>query len=256
MRLSIDGDIIVYRAAFACQRKDEPLEPVQNALANAKSLIHRILFKFDITSYKLFLTASNDDTSFRKKLYPEYKANRGPKPEHYDAVRQYLIDIFGAEIIKGHEADDALAWHQYKYFYTSPLDGYEECSACICTIDKDLDIVPGWHFNFIKDKVYFITQIEGYRNFYKQMLVGDKADNIPRIKKGWKCKEAFNKLDDSNDEYKMFDIVFETTKDLMTEDDVFTLNKDVIERLEIRGQLLWPTRDPNDSWKVPILLST
>jgi 5'-3' exonuclease len=46
------------------------------------------------------------------------------------------------------------------------------------SLDKDLDQVSGWHYNFVKKNKYFITEAEGLLNFYMQFLVGDSVDNI------------------------------------------------------------------------------
>ena len=51
--------------------------------------------------------------------------------------------------------------------------------ACILvSIDKDLDTVPGWHYNYDKKITYFVTPEEASYNFYYQLLVGDSSDNI------------------------------------------------------------------------------
>ena len=92
-----------------------------------------------------------------------------------------MVDKWGALMIEGMEADDALGLAQ-------------EEDTVIATIDKDLRIVSGWHFNLnthVKDKV---TDQEGDRFFYKQMLMGDKVDNIIGIR-GVGPKKADKALD-------------------------------------------------------------
>jgi hypothetical protein len=54
-------------------------------------------------------------------------------------------------------------------------------TTCIVSIDKDLDMIPGHHYNPKKDVSYYINEQDGYRNFYKQCLTGDTSDNIPGI---------------------------------------------------------------------------
>ncbi len=46
------------------------------------------------------------------------------------------------------------------------------------SIDKDLDMIRGWHYNFIKDKKYFIDDQQAIKHFYTQILTGDRVDNI------------------------------------------------------------------------------
>jgi hypothetical protein len=42
--------------------------------------------------------------------------------------------------------------------------------------------VAGWHYNFVKKDKYYVTAEEGMRFFYRQILTGDRADNIQGIK--------------------------------------------------------------------------
>jgi len=44
--------------------------------------------------------------------------------------------------------------------------------------DKDTDMIPGWHYNPRKKEKYHIGYKEAKYNFYKQLLIGDTADNI------------------------------------------------------------------------------
>ena len=99
--------------------------------------------------------------NFRIKLAvtKPYKENRKdkPKPKHYQAISDFLIKN-GAIVIDGMEADDALAMHSTM----SP-------SAVICTIDKDLLQVEGWHFNLNSSDFQFVTVDEGEHLLYIQI---------------------------------------------------------------------------------------
>lgn len=184
------------------------VQPAGYARHAAKLIIDQILSNFEGCRYKLFLT-SNDKTNFRFDVatLQKYKGNRtAPKPVHYDAVREYLTTFWNAQIISGREADDELSLLQTKY-----IARFGECRTCIVTIDKDLDMVPGWHYNFVSDRLYYSDEIgslelkklaktnrsvlkgTGLKWFYAQMLLGDNADNIPGIPKAGPVK-VFNKL--------------------------------------------------------------
>lgn len=163
----------------------------------AKLIITQILDKFPGCPYKLFLT-STDKSNFRFKraTLKVYKGNRksSAKPAHYDVVRDYLIGFWNAEVVEGIEADDKLSLLQ-----TKASAKYGEDVTCIVTIDKDLDMVPGYHYNFVKDEVMHTDALgslqldtlkssnrkvlhgSGLKWFYAQMLLGDNADNIPGI---------------------------------------------------------------------------
>ena len=63
---------------------------------------------------------------------------------------------------------------------------YGAAEVVLCTIDKDLDMCPGKHAKWGKDKkgkfgvtTYTVTQDEGTWWFYRQLITGDKSvDNI------------------------------------------------------------------------------
>ena len=151
---------------------------------------------------RLILTAS-DKSNFRfavaKTEGPRgmgYKAGRPPRPVHYQAARDYLINKCGAEEIHGYEADDALA------MYYTPGD-------VMVHIDKDISMVPGRHLDWVKMEFYDSPEglgtLEinekrkvigrGLKFFYHQLLTGDSTDNIPGVK-GMGPVTAFNVLDE------------------------------------------------------------
>ena len=165
MKLLIDADILVYRCGFAAENEKEFF-----ARYNARSQLYKMFDETAVFDYQLFLTGKNN---FREKEWSlvKYKGNREKlrKPKHYDALRKYLVDEWNALIIEGKEADDALATAQVND------------ETIICSIDKDLDMVPGWHYNFVKKNKYYITKLDGLINFYAQILSGDAVDNIPGL---------------------------------------------------------------------------
>lgn len=168
----IDADIICYRSGFAC-RDDEPVE---NALHNVKMAMTQILEVFpEAPGYRTFLTGSNN---FRKTVatIKPYKGNRkdDAKPKYYNEIREYLLAHWNAELVEGREADDALGCTQWEH---------KDKSTCIVSTDKDLNMVPGWHYNFVKKELYYVTLDQANRMFFWQMLVGDSTDNIPGIHK-------------------------------------------------------------------------
>lgn len=165
-------------------------DPVEFAFQRVKMLVDSILDKTNADSYKLFLT-SNDKSNYRFRLatIKEYKGNRKnmKRPVHYDGIREYLEKYYNAEMVYNEEADDAMGIAQMK-----ALD-----RSIICTIDKDLDMIPGYHYNMDTQQLYTATDPgklflsedkrklygRGLKWFYAQMLLGDNADNIPGIDK-------------------------------------------------------------------------
>jgi 5'-3' exonuclease len=116
---------------------------------------------------RVFLTGKDN---FRDSLVDYYKKNRDPeqKPVHYAKCKEFLLRKYKAEVIDGMEADDALGINQTEY-------------TIICTIDKDLDMIPGWHYNWQKDTRYFVSEQGAIEWFYTQLLTGDSTDNIPGL---------------------------------------------------------------------------
>jgi DNA polymerase-1 len=170
----VDGDILVYRVGFAAQKKqpDGELEvlPERLACARMRDTYDGILAANPAKESRLYITSS-DKSNFRNALYPLYKANRkAPKPLLYDVLRKYMVKSLKAIEVFGQEADDALG-----------IEATKVPDSVICSIDKDLDQIPGKHYNFVKAIHYQVTPEEGLRFFYKQLLQGDLTDNIPGI---------------------------------------------------------------------------
>ena len=242
MKLLIDGDIIIYRAGFAVQSKrnmrvEEDGEisypPVSHALQAAKMMLNNILNKCEHTEYVVYLS-SDDRSNFRydiAKTKP-YKGNRTkPKPIYYQAVRDYVTKMYHTEHVYGQEADDALG---IACLHTTEEVLCLHSNAVIVTIDKDLDTIPGWHYNFVKDKKYYVSRTGAYRYFCKQLLIGDPVDNIVGIKGIGPVKAEQIMKTCKRDKAKMLQAAF----DLYDNEELF---------LEI-GRLLWIRREENETW--------
>lgn len=160
----LDGDVFVYRVGFASN--DAPLEIAQ---ARLNQSIDTIMDALEASELQVWLSPT-DKSNFRYQVYPEYKANRAlqDKPVWYHQLREYLLSDYEAKIATGMEADDALGINQRK-------------NSVIVTIDKDLDQIPGNHYNFVKELSYYVNLESAMRYFYFQLLCGDSTDNIPGV---------------------------------------------------------------------------
>mgnify|MGYP006276206149 CR=1 FL=1 len=218
MRALIDGDIVVYRAAASAQEEEQWI-----AQARADQMIQDILADTDASSYSVYLTGSNN---FRRELTPSYKANRpDERPEHWQAVREFLVTQHKAEICDGYEADDEMGIQQDK----------ETMTTVICSIDKDLLQIPGRHYNFVK-KVHTVqTYEDGLKHLYMQSLVGDKSDNIIGVA-GIGVVKAERALAELLPEEW-----YDKCREMYNDDERFHLNM----------KLLYIWRKPNDMWKPP-----
>lgn len=215
MKALIDADIVAYRVACTCQEDDAQ----DFVFARLEDLVDSILVNTEATEYRLFLTGKNN---FRYTIYPEYKAHRPKeKPFWLEAARQYLIATFNAEVIDGQEADDAMGIYQTE-------------DTIICSIDKDLLMIPGRHYNFVKDEYQEISTEAGIRNFYMQCLTGDRSDNIKGIEKIGP-KKAEKLLAGCITEKEMFNAV----RNAYSNDEEFIMN----------ARVLWIRRKDNEDWK-------
>lgn len=163
----IDSDIICYRVGYTTNDDSESvaLDTLDSFITDL--IVHEDLI--DIMDFEYYLTGK---TNFRFDIAvtQPYKGNRSKrdKPVHLQALRQRLIDTWGAKVSEGQEADDDMALRQYELGDDS----------IIISLDKDLDMVPGWHYNFVKYTKYYTTPEQGLYLFYKQVLTGDQVDNI------------------------------------------------------------------------------
>lgn len=152
-------------------------EPIENTLTIVRTQVSHIVEAVNKrlghdAHVTLFLSGPGN---FREELatFKPYKGNRDAshKPFHYQAIRDYLTSTWNGVVVHGREADDELSirgWEKYK----------AEEPYVISTIDKDLDQIPGLHYNYMKHVFYDVEQQEGELFFYQQALSGDLTDNI------------------------------------------------------------------------------
>ena len=242
MRLLVDGDILVYRCGFASQqgRGDEVVaEPVSHALHNVREVIEAIKQALGSDDVLVFLSG---DTNFRFDIATErpYKGNRidAPKPVHYQAITEYLKETYPYRLSEGQEADDDLGIEQ-----TLLTEGGNWEASCIVSIDKDLDMIPGNHYNWVKEEPYFMEPKDADLAFYTQLVTGDPTDNVPGIpKKG--IAAARKALKDAETVEQMYLAVRDLYIQAFTE-------KFADAALLEQARLLWIRRYPNEMWEPP-----
>ena len=162
----IDGDLIVY-AACAKFNDTETFDATRRYLDYA---IERIANTIHLDEYTVFVTGGGN---FRKEIYPAYKANRKQreKPRWIGECYDYLLKEYGAQREYGYEADDLLGI------------ALTRCpSAILISYDKDLNQIPGWHYDFRKEEMYHVSPQQADRFLALQCLTGDRSDNIPGVK--------------------------------------------------------------------------
>jgi 5'-3' exonuclease len=152
--------------------------------------------------------------NFRHDMADDYKANRS-KTEMDPRVKVALNNLYeycwATECVQSHgcEADDVVS-----IWATEAEEAGD--SFVIAHVDKDIDMVPGWHYNFNKKTLYHIDEEQGHYLLCKQLLTGDSSDNIQGLKGiGPKTAEkllANVRMDD------MLDVVRKTWRDKHPQD--------------------------------------
>lgn len=213
MRALIDMDLVCFRCSASAENDNAGI-----AIYRMNELMDGILEKTGATEYEAYLTGSSN---FRNAIYPEYKANRlnKPRPQFLPDCRDYAVAEMNAEISpEGLEADDMLGIRQTD-------------ETIICSLDKDLLMIPGKHFQWaINGKNWekpdtFIDQtyIDGMKLFYEQCIKGDTSDNIKGIE-GMGEAKARKALASIYDELGMFNKV----RALYGNDEEFLMNARVL----------------------------
>lgn len=151
----------------------------------ADDVIIRILDKLSSNYFCGFLGACK---SFRKDIYPEYKANRKgrEKPPYFNELFDYLIDRWKfIRTTEGLEADDAVN------IVRNSLQNDYNCT--IISSDKDLfKSIKGRYLNTRDLSIIETSEEDATKFFWKSMITGDVIDNIKGIP--GKGDSYFNKL--------------------------------------------------------------
>jgi 5'-3' exonuclease len=233
LRALLDGDLYAFRSAASAEQADVGL-----AIWRMEEMIDNTLAETSADELSIFLSG---DTNFRYSILFEYKANRtAPKPRHLSQLKEYLKEKYSAEVSVGCECDDLLGIAQCK---AEPL------STVICSLDKDLRMIPGNHYSWEirgtsslgkqwtrPSELVTVDEFSGLKHFYSQLLIGDTSDNIKGCPGIGKVKAA-KLLEHCTTEQELFEAV----RDAYDSEEAMLAN----------GQCLWIWRKENDIWKIP-----
>ncbi|MFZ9595740.1 MAG: DNA polymerase I [Bdellovibrionia bacterium] len=184
----LDISSFIFRAFFAIRGlKTQSGEPT-NAVYGVATMLARVAQEAQPQFFAV--TYDSKEPSFRKQIYPEYKANRTEAPD--DLVPQFrrieqLIEAFEIHSyrIPGVEADDLIASLCKKW-----LDLSSENRVIILSSDKDLmqlvnDRVKLW--DTLSNQLYGPPEVEAKFHVKPSQirdylgLVGDSSDHIPGV---------------------------------------------------------------------------
>jgi DNA polymerase-1 len=181
----IDGSSYIYRAYYAIRH-----------LSNSKGMATNAIFGFTKMLLKvvreehpdhLAVIFDSKGPTFRKELYPEYKAHRAAMPEDLVPQIPYIKDVvkaFNMPALEkpGYEADDIIATLARR-FADKGMD------VTVVTGDKDLMQIVSDRIRLLdtmKDKVFGPKEVaerfcSPAQVIEIQALAGDSSDNIPGV---------------------------------------------------------------------------
>ena len=188
MQLIVDGDSLFFDAYSVPEKVKTgfgriqmvgqsvvPTEITPEILAKGLARVKR---RIEDMRSKLFgaemRIAVRGDGNFRYDIYPEYKSNRKNATTLLKDLAHETINLALDEgwVIPAHgmEADDLCnIW----------CNELGVGNYVLAHIDKDLNNIPGKHFNYRQFVMYDIDETTAMRNYYTQILVGDPTDSIP-----------------------------------------------------------------------------
>ena len=182
----IDGSSYIYRAYFAIRHLSNSKGEATNAIYGFTKMLLTLLREEKPDRVAVIFDAKGP--TFRKKLYPDYKANRSAMPEDLvpqiplikDVVRAFNLPALE---LSGYEADDIIATLAKRYAELG-LD------ITVVTGDKDLMQIVGERVRLLdtmKKKISGRDEvIERFGVPPEQVLeilglAGDSSDNIPGV---------------------------------------------------------------------------
>ncbi len=259
----IDSDLLCYEIGFATQKKDENGDILPSPVEEVNQLIDNRIKEICAAVYateppRLFLTGKGN---FRYEIAKrrEYKGNRKQiKPFHYKYIRAYLKSQWGAEEVDGMEADDALAMCQ--------MERLAFKDTIICSRDKDLKMVPGFHYGWEAGKQgswgpHWVDEIgtlelrgpkkligTGLKFFYSQLLTGDATDCYDGLP-GCGPIRAFELLRECSTEPELYSAVLSAYQ--------MKFPEEAVSMIEEQAHLAWMVRGKDEEgklihWRAPV----
>ena len=173
--LLVDGDGDAYKAACVNQENidwgDDGISVDVNKTGAEDYLVSALARYRDVLGADRVIVCLSDTANWRKKLWPDYKANRRDvaRPLLLDHCNAFLADNYETERWPRLEADDVMGILSQ----TIP-------DAIIVSVDKDMRTVPCRLYNPMhpEDGVATVSLAAAFRWHMMQTLMGDPADGI------------------------------------------------------------------------------
>lgn len=190
----IDGDMLPYIVGYTKTERDwfkaklrvssgecktiaETPECI-NAFDHLDSLLNRWVMGAKCDAALVFLTNSAKNFRLKVAFSHIYKGERPPdKPPFFYEMRKYLMDMHGAILSDGNEADDLMSLEAMRRYnllreeHGVGLGSAEHrifCDFVRVTEDKDDAITPGWHKNPNHDEPIWVDELGKLMPKYKR----------------------------------------------------------------------------------------
>ena len=216
MILLVDADSLAWSSCYR-QRdnyNDNPFyENIEDVISKfdevLMSIVNKVEEYYPVNEVRVF---NNSKGNFRKQISKTYKANRKPIdiPPLLNDIHSFIRKEYNGQSGYGYETDDLVASTWYKLSSEIGRD-----NVMIVSIDKDYKQFPClmYDYNYRKQIVYDISELEALYNFYEQMIVGDTADNV-NFCKGYGKKYAEKLLGDAVSHYQMTKRVYNLFREI------------------------------------------
>jgi DNA polymerase-1 len=182
----IDGSSYIYRAYYAIRQLSNSKGLATNAVLGFTNMLLKVVREERPDHLAVIFDAKGP--TFRKDLYPEYKANRSAMPEDLRPqipLIKKLVQAFNMPALElvGYEADDIIATLARRF----AAEGME---VTVVTGDKDLMQVVDERIRLLdtmKDQVVGLAEVaERFggtpdKVIEVQALAGDSSDNVPGV---------------------------------------------------------------------------
>ena len=181
LKLLIDADMFAFIACSSATHEAEWESGIssyfadfEEVKANFTSLLSVAVetalrsHKYD-GAYDILLCLSDPNDNFRRRVLPTYKAHRkGQKPLCYWKLCDWMKQEGDVYLRPSLEADDCIG------ILATMEKNRDNC--LIISGDKDMNTLPGAHYDFLRDTYTELSEAEADRYFLMQTLTGDPTD--------------------------------------------------------------------------------
>lgn len=181
LKLLIDADMFAFIACSSATHEAEWESGISSYFADFEEVKANFTIRLDSVietalmhhrytgDYDILLCLSDPEDNFRRRILPTYKMHRkGQKPLCYWKLCDWMKKEGDVYIRPSLEADDCIG------ILATMEKNRDNC--LIISGDKDMNTLPGTHYDFLRGEYTEISEAEADRYFLMQTLAGDPTD--------------------------------------------------------------------------------